>query len=324
MYAVVGIPKPSSNANITERQATTKSTATQTEIKSALEPEAVHLVSAKHAPTKNLKQVNAVPIWETSLGDYGKVPVYAFGYMPPSGPFLALQFGVLLPTQNSETLKILMLDEKQITQGQCNFRVNDKQRILTLSTKNAVLNNLADAWFPVMNTAGQSDNKGVFEFGLNIWKLAALPLDLVKSPAGIHGLVADKSSEFHPSRWYVDWTDSHSVQSAQQERSSYQLQLLKKRKEVEKQIMTGKPIEEIAEKLVNERNADRMRSYSSLLEKANLVKRNLIKYRRPMGPSYHDQLRKYHTPEGVIEAALRSNASMDLLTGVAKVKWIRG
>jgi hypothetical protein len=50
-------------------------------------------------------------------------------------------------------------------------------------------------------------------------------------------------------------------------------------------------------------------------DRAKLETLNLQKYGDRIGPSYEQQLGKYGSPQGVIEAAMRTNARVDELYG---------
>lgn len=45
----------------------------------------------------------------------------------------------------------------------------------------------------------------------------------------------------------------------------------------------------------------------------------MITYENALGPTYEMQLAKYGTPQGVIQAGMRTNPTMDVLTGIATV-----
>ena len=81
----------------------------------------------------------------------------------------------------------------------------------------------------------------------------------------------------------------------------------------------GYSTEDIARKIVNERNANRLNSY---LEKGDLKryeivrKSNLDTYKNAKGPTPEFLLKKYGSWDGVIEAALRSNPGMDACVGL--------
>lgn len=73
----------------------------------------------------------------------------------------------------------------------------------------------------------------------------------------------------------------------------------------------------IPQKLVDLRNADRLSHYKTDEALQVVFKRNLKQYGSKYGPTYESQLQKYGSDKGVIDAALRSNDSMDVLTGLA-------
>jgi hypothetical protein len=75
----------------------------------------------------------------------------------------------------------------------------------------------------------------------------------------------------------------------------------------------------MARKVVQMRNENRM-SYYPPDKQAAIRARNLEKYGNELGPTYETQLSKYGHPEAVIEAAYRTNNTMDVLTGIAEVR----
>ena len=78
--------------------------------------------------------------------------------------------------------------------------------------------------------------------------------------------------------------------------------------------------EEIARMLVELRNNDRLSHYKTPEALNAVYQRNLTKYGNKSGPTYESQLSKYGSAEEVISASLRSNDSVDVLTGLAKLK----
>lgn len=78
--------------------------------------------------------------------------------------------------------------------------------------------------------------------------------------------------------------------------------------------------EAIAKKLVEARNQARLSHYKTPEALDVVYQRNMSAYGNKYGPTYESQLEKYGSPTEVINAALRSNDSMDILTGIAKPK----
>ena len=151
-------------------------------------------------------------------------------------------------------------------------------------------------------------------------RTVALPQDLVAAESGVYGYLPTQDSQFHSSRWPVDWTSADEVANARAVRLDYHDGLNKKKAAVDELRKSGVSEEEIARKIVDKRNQDRLAHYKTPESLEAVYKRNTKKYGSKYGPSYESQLEKYGSPENVIDAALRSNDTVDILTGIATPK----
>jgi RHS repeat-associated protein len=151
------------------------------------------------------------------------------------------------------------------------------------------------------------------------YEVNSLPSDLAADPRGVYGYLPKEGTEFAPRKWPVDWTDPDEVASARAARLEYHKGLAAKRDWVQAMRAEGATEEDVARGLVEMRNQDRLATYSQEQLPA-IYERNQGRYLNPFGPSYEYQLQRYKTPEMVVEAALRTNKSFDILTGIAKVK----
>ncbi|KPQ29314.1 MAG: hypothetical protein HLUCCX14_07250 [Marinobacter excellens HL-55] len=151
-------------------------------------------------------------------------------------------------------------------------------------------------------------------------RVVPLPKDLVADRRGVYGYLPTEDSQFHSTRWPVDWTDQAQVSTARATRLDYHSGLDKKRALVVEMRESGYRDEEIARMLVELRNNDRLSHYKTPEALNAVYQRNLTKYGNKSGPTYESQLSKYGSAEEVISASLRSNDSVDVLTGLARPK----
>jgi hypothetical protein len=147
-----------------------------------------------------------------------------------------------------------------------------------------------------------------------------MPNDLVADAKGVYGYLPTPDSQFHSSKWPVDWSDVDQVSAARTKRLDYHVGLEKKHEFVEALRMEGVSDDHIARYIVEMRNQDRLSHYKTPEALEVVYKRNLANYGNTTGPTYDSQLAKYGTSTEVINAALRTNDSMDILTGIAKPK----
>jgi hypothetical protein len=134
----------------------------------------------------------------------------------------------------------------------------------------------------------------------------------------VYGYLPTDESPFASTRWPVDWTDSEQVANAQAIRLQYHSGLQTESDFVQSLQGQGLSDEEIAPQLVQLRNQSRL-SYYSESELPAVYERNMATYGNTLGPTYEMQLAKYGTPQGVIQAGMRTNPTMDVLTGIATV-----
>ncbi|MDR6496288.1 putative Zn-binding protein involved in type VI secretion [Paraburkholderia terricola] len=151
------------------------------------------------------------------------------------------------------------------------------------------------------------------------YKINEVPKDLEANPAGVYGYTPKEGTQFSQSKWGVDWTDPEATASARATRLEYHQGLEEKQAWVADQRASGVSDETIARQINEDRNASRM-SYYSGEELENLKARNLETYGNPNGPTYESFIAKGKTDQDIIASATRSNASMDVLTGIASVK----
>src|SRR5690554_2401459 len=156
--------------------------------------------------------------------------------------------------------------------------------------------------------------------GLGKIRVVPLPNDLVADKRGVYGYLPTEDSQFHSNRWPVDWTDQTQVSTARATRLDYHEGLDKKRVLIGEMRESGYDDEEIAKKLVELRNNDRLSHYKTPEALNAVYQRNLTRYGNKLGPTFESQLSKYGSAEEVIRAALRSNDSVDVLTGLAVPK----
>ena len=114
----------------------------------------------------------------------------------------------------------------------------------------------------------------------------------------------------------IDWTDPQQVEIAKQTRLEYHVNNEQMLDNLYKQ---GYSTEDIARKMVNERNANRLNSY---LEKGDMEgyeiarKSNIDTYQNANGPTPELMLKKYGSWEDVINASVSSNPGMDACVGL--------
>jgi hypothetical protein len=286
------------------------SVATQTEPENEIPLHEVQASSINYSAS-DLAGLIKMPVWQEII-DEATLVIYAIGYQPVSGPFQALGGGYIDNQLDSPGVLNIPSVSPLLT----------KQGLFETSVEKMTLEqpiNWADAHVFAHEVLDYREEYK--QFGLNTWKLTELPNDLFLTSNAIFGFDADKTSEFHTNKVWIDWKNSDQVQTAQHKRSAYHQKLETQKKRIQKWFSEGMAAEKIAQTLVEERNSQRMNSYKTFGERLWLRKRNLLKYGHMMGPTYEQQLRRYGSADAVIQAALRSNASMDLLTGIAKVRW---
>ncbi len=147
----------------------------------------------------------------------------------------------------------------------------------------------------------------------------AVPDDLMRHRSGVYGYLPRPGTPFAKPRWHVDWTSRPEVAQARDVRLDYHRGLQAEREVVAAMRGQGVSDEHIARHIVALRNETRLSKYSEA-ELPMIYARNLDKYGDRQGPAYATLLAKYGSPPEVIRAGLRSNPSMDILTGIGIVQ----
>jgi hypothetical protein len=147
---------------------------------------------------------------------------------------------------------------------------------------------------------------------------SAVPEDLQADERGVYGYVPRPGTEFTKPGW-PDWTDPKAVASARDVRLGYHQGLADEKAWVAGMREKGVGDDAIARELVDIRNKGRLSKYTQE-QLAMIYQRNEDKYQNKYGPSYESLLAKYGSADEVILAGTRSNAGMDVLTGIATVK----
>ncbi|MEJ8796580.1 PAAR domain-containing protein [Trinickia caryophylli] len=151
------------------------------------------------------------------------------------------------------------------------------------------------------------------------YSIKQVPADLEANPSGVYGYMPKEGTEFHQAKWGVDWTDADATAAARGKRLEYHEGLEHKRSWIEEQRAGGVSDEDIARQIVIDRNQSRLSFYSED-ELPTVYERNLAKYGDKTGPSYDYLIEQGKSPQDIIGSATRSNPSMDVLTGIAKVQ----
>lgn len=145
--------------------------------------------------------------------------------------------------------------------------------------------------------------------------------DIVADPDAVNEYVPKEGSLLE--QFDVDWTNPEEVAKARAARLEYlEVMEIKKAKisgEVEQYLSEGKEMNEIAEIMVNKRNADRINSYIERWDYQglkSLYERNLTEYGRKEGPSPDYLYKKYGSYEDVIYASVKVNQGMNVLLGI--------
>lgn len=146
-----------------------------------------------------------------------------------------------------------------------------------------------------------------------------VPKDLTPDERGVYGYLPKPGTSFAESPPWPDWTDPEAVARARQVRLGYHQGLADENAWVAGMRAKGVGDEQIARELVDIRNKSRLSKYTE--EQLPMIyARNERDHQNRFGPSYESLLAKYGSNEEVIRAGTRSNAGMDVLTGIATVK----
>lgn len=141
--------------------------------------------------------------------------------------------------------------------------------------------------------------------------------DIIENPNAVYGYSPNpRSKRIGKYAKKIDWTNPEQVALARQIRQAYHDENDLKLKNLYKE---GYSTEEIAVKMVEERNINRLNSYieNNDFEGLEIAKKsNLETYGNEFGMSIEQALEKYGSYEEVIKASVGSNAGMDACTGL--------
>ena len=146
----------------------------------------------------------------------------------------------------------------------------------------------------------------------------SVPKDLVPDERGVYGYMPRPGTQFAASPPWPDWSDPAQVAAAREVRLDYHQGLADEKAWVDGMREQGASDEAIARELVDIRNKTRLSKYTQ--DQLPMIhERNEREYGNKFGPSYESLLDKYGSADEVIRAGTRSNAGMDVLTGIATV-----
>ena len=141
--------------------------------------------------------------------------------------------------------------------------------------------------------------------------------DIIENPEAVYGFSPNpESTRIGKYAGKIDWTNFEQVAVARQTREAYHSV-----NEVMLQELynSGYTAKDIAAKMVEERNMNRINSYinNGDLKGLEIVKQsNLETYGNELGMSLEQALEKYGSYEEIINATVRSNPGMDACTGL--------
>ncbi|EEM08291.1 Hypothetical Cytosolic Protein [Bacillus pseudomycoides] len=141
--------------------------------------------------------------------------------------------------------------------------------------------------------------------------------DILENPDAVYGFSPNPdSTRIGKYANKIDWSDSDQVEIAKQTRQAYHEA---NEKMLDNLYSQGYSTEDIARKMVNERNANRLNSYIEKgdMEGYELVRKsNLQTYNNADGPTPESFFEKYGSWEGVVNASVSSNPGMDACVGL--------
>lgn len=141
--------------------------------------------------------------------------------------------------------------------------------------------------------------------------------DIIENPDAVYGFSPNlESTRIGKYADKIDWTNPEQVAVARQTKEAYH--------NVNESMLqdlynSGYTTKDIAAKMVEERNMNRINSYinNGDLEGLEIVKQsNLETYGNEFGMSLEQALEKYGSYEEIINATVRSNPGMDACTGL--------
>lgn len=145
--------------------------------------------------------------------------------------------------------------------------------------------------------------------------------DVITTPNSVYGYRPKSGSSLD--QFDIDWSNADEVAKARAVRLEY-LEAMEAKKaklnaEINRYLDDGKDMKEIAEIKVEQRNLDRIKSYTESGDYENLEKlynRNIKEYGRKEGPTAQQLLEKYGSYEEVIYSSVKVNNGMNVILGI--------
>ena len=145
--------------------------------------------------------------------------------------------------------------------------------------------------------------------------------DVIADPEAVYGYRPKPGSSLD--QFDIDWSDAEEVSKARAARLEYlkkmEIKRAKLSNEIDKYLADGMDMKEIAEIKVEQRNLDRIKSYTERGDYENLEKlynRNLKEYGQKEGPTAEQLLGKYGSYEKIIYSSVNVNQGMNLILGI--------
>ena len=145
--------------------------------------------------------------------------------------------------------------------------------------------------------------------------------DIIADSNAVYGYRPKPGSSLD--KFDIDWSDANEVAKARAARLEYiramEAKKAKLSAEIDKYLSEGKSMKEIADIKVQQRNADRIKSYEINGDYENLQKlynRNLQEYGRKEGPTAQQLLERYGTYEDVIYSSVKVNKGMNVALNI--------
>ncbi len=198
--------------------------------------------------------------------------------------------------------------------------VGDKPKLTTIAKKRILTETIEDKVAKMKEWSGYIDGStptSRFKYEHNPMDNLKAAKDILENPEAVYGYSPNpNSTRIGQYADKIDWTNPNEVSIARQTRQAYHDANETMLSELYKQ---GYSTEDIANKIVNERNANRLNSYikNGDAEGLEIVKKsNLQTYGNENGMTLQQALEKYGSYENVINASTRSNPGMDACTGL--------
>ena len=145
--------------------------------------------------------------------------------------------------------------------------------------------------------------------------------DVIEDPNAVYGYKPKPGSSLD--QFDIDWSNVDEVAKARAARLEYLKAMdIKKAKleaEVNGYLNNGKNMKEIAEIKVEQRNRDRIKSYTERGDYESLEKlynRNMKEYGQKEGPTAEQLFEKYGSYEEVIYSSVKVNQGMNMILGI--------